>query len=225
MVRAVFDARQLGMSAMVKPQIWIGGGRFVGDVAMRSDEEWRRFFDAYRRFIVHHAVVAEASGAGLFCVGTELVATEGRGREWRETIAAVRLATGAPLTYASNWAAGAPRVPYWDSLDAIGVDFYDSLSTDPAATDAALEAGVRAAVAPLDRLARAGRQARGLRRGGLSRRAWSLDLAARREERKARRFRRRRQGRDGGLSRDEWEELVERGLLVEGVLQRPGRPP
>lgn len=152
-VRAISDARELGMSAMVKPQIWIGGGRFVGEIAMRSEEEWRRFFDGYRRFIVHHAVVAEAAGAGLFCVGTELVATEGRAREWRETIAAVRLATGAPLTYASNWATGAPRVPFWDALDAIGVDFYDSLSPDPAASDAALEAGVRAAVAPLERLA------------------------------------------------------------------------
>jgi hypothetical protein len=154
-VRAVSDARELGMSAMVKPQIWIGGGRFVGEIAMRSEEDWRRFFDGYRRFMVHHAVVAEAAGAGLFCVGTELVATEGRARDWRETIAAVRLATGAALTYASNWASGAPRVPFWDALDVIGVDFYDSLSSDPGASDAALEAGVRAAVAPLELLARA----------------------------------------------------------------------
>ncbi len=154
-VRAVSDARDLGMSAMLKPQIWIGGGRFVGEVAMRGEEDWRRFFDAYRRFVVHHAIVAEAAGAGLLCIGTELVATEARVRDWRETIAALRLATGAPLTYASNWAAGAPKVPFWDALDAIGVDFYDSLSPDPGASDTALEAGVRAAAAPLERLARA----------------------------------------------------------------------
>lgn len=154
-VRAVSDARELGMSAMVKPQIWVGGGGFVGSVAMGGEEAWRRFFDAYRRFIVHHAVVAEAAGAGLFCVGTELVGTEGRAREWRETIAAVRLATGAPLLYAANWAAGAPKIPFWDALDAIGVDFYDSLSADVAASDAALEAGVAATAAPLETLARA----------------------------------------------------------------------
>ncbi len=153
-VRAVSDARELGMSAMVKPQIWIGGGRFVGEASMSGEEDWRRFFDAYRRFIVHHAVVSEAAGAAFFCVGTELVGTEGRERQWRETIAAVRLATGAPLTYASNWATGAPKVPFWDALDAIGVDFYDSLSQDPNATDAALDAGVRAAAQPLERLAR-----------------------------------------------------------------------
>jgi hypothetical protein len=153
-VRALSDARDLGMSAMVKPQIWIGGGRFVGEVAMGSEDDWRRFFDAYRRFLVHHAVVAEAAGSALFCVGTELVATEGRREQWRETIAAVRLATGAPLTYASNWAAGALKVPFWSALDAIGVDFYDPLSPDPEATDAALEAGVAAATAPVERLSR-----------------------------------------------------------------------
>jgi hypothetical protein len=152
-VRAVSDARDAKMSALVKPQIWIGGGRFVGEAAMRSEEDWARFFDAYRRFIVHHAIVAEAAGAGLFCVGTELIATEGRVRQWRETIAAVRLATGAPLTYASNWAAGASKVPFWDALDAIGVDFYDPLSRDPDASDAALEAGARAAALPLEKLA------------------------------------------------------------------------
>lgn len=154
-VRAVTDARNFKMSAMVKPQIWIGGGQFVGEAAMRSEEDWRRFFDAYRRFIVHHAVVAEAAGASVFCVGTELIGTEGRVKQWRDTIDAVRLATGAALTYASNWAAGAPRVPFWDALDAIGVDFYDPLSRDPEATDAVLDAGVRAAVLPLEKLARA----------------------------------------------------------------------
>ena len=152
-VRAISDARNFGMSAMVKPQIWLPGA-FVGEVSMRSDGEWRGWFDRYRRFIVHHAVVVEASGAALFCVGTELVGTEQRESQWREVIGAVRLATGAPLLYASNWAAGAPRVPFWDALDAIGVDFYDSLSKDPAASDAALAEGVRAAARPLEALAR-----------------------------------------------------------------------
>jgi hypothetical protein len=153
-VRAVSDARSLGMTAMVKPQIWLGGGEFVGSVAMRGEEEWRRWFDAYRRFAVHNAIVAEASGAALYCVGTELVGTEGREKEWRQTIAAVRLATGAPLLYASNWAAGAVKVPFWDALDVIGADFYDPLSADPAATDADLREGVRRAALPLSRLSR-----------------------------------------------------------------------
>ena len=153
-VRAVSDARALGMSSLVKPQIWVGGETFVGRIGMRSEEHWRAWFDLYRRFAVHHAVVAEAAGASMFCVGTELIDTEGRVADWRGVIAAVRLATGAPLTYAANWSGGAVRVPFWDALDAVGVDFYDPLSADPGATDAALEAGARAAAKPLAELAR-----------------------------------------------------------------------
>jgi hypothetical protein len=122
-VRAVFDARSLGVTAMVKPQIWLGGGAFVGTIAMKTPADWAAWFDSYRRFVVHHAIVAEASGAALFCVGTELSGTEDRVREWRATIAAVRRATGASLLYAANWAAGAPRVRFWDGLDLIGIDF------------------------------------------------------------------------------------------------------
>jgi len=152
-VRAVTDARAHGMTAMVKPQLWVPGA-FVGELAMQNDSDWARWFDLYRRFIVHHAIVAEAAGVALFCVGTELVGTEAQAARWRETIAAVRLATGASLVYAANWAAGAPRVPFWDALDAIGVDFYDSLSAQAQASDAELAAGVRAAVRPLEPLAR-----------------------------------------------------------------------
>jgi len=152
-LRAVADARSLGMTAMIKPQIWLPGV-FVGEVTMASEEEWGRWFSNYRRFVVHHALVAEASGAAIFCIGTELVGTEDRRRQWLETIAAVRLATGATLTYAANWAAGAPRITFWDSLDAVGVDFYDPLSSDANASDADLEAGARRAAGPLAELAR-----------------------------------------------------------------------
>jgi hypothetical protein len=145
MLRAVADARSLGMSAMVKPQLWVGGGTFTDDIAMPDDAAWREWFAGYRRFIVHHAVVAEAAGAALFCVGTEVRGTELRKNDWKEAIAAVRLATGAPLTYAARWAAGAADIPFWDALDAIGVDFYDPLARTEKATDAVLEQGVRTA--------------------------------------------------------------------------------
>ncbi|MEO8190913.1 MAG: hypothetical protein ABI682_11280 [Acidobacteriota bacterium] len=148
-VRAVTDARVLGITAMVKPQIWVGHEVFVGNIEMGSNGDWVRWFALYRRFLVHHAIVSEASGASLFCVGTELIKTESRVADWREAIASVRLATGAPLTYAANWTAGALRVPFWDALDAIGVDFYDPPSSQPDAADTVLEAGVRRAAVPL----------------------------------------------------------------------------
>ena len=141
------------MTAMVAPQLWVGGGAAVADVAMADDASWNRWFDAYRVYVVHTAVVAEAAGAALFCVGTELTRSEARERNWRGVIAAARLATGAPLLYAANGAAGAPRVTFWEGLDAIGVDFYDPLSNSEKMKDAALDQAVREAAKPVADLA------------------------------------------------------------------------
>ena len=65
----------------------------------------------------------------------------------------MRLATGAPLLYAANWAANAPRITFWDALDAIGVDFYDPLGKTEKLNDAALEEGARRAARPVAELA------------------------------------------------------------------------
>ncbi len=156
--RAVTDARSLGLTAMVQPQLWVGTGAPVSGIAMADDRAWKSWFDSYRIYVVHQAVVAEASGAALFCVGTELVKTEDREREWHGLIAAARLATGAPLVYAADGAADAARITFWDSLDAIGVDFFEPLLRAEKAKDPALEEGARQAVRPLAELsARSGK--------------------------------------------------------------------
>ena len=151
-LRAVVDARSAGMTAMVAPRLWVGGGAAVPDVAMADDGSWNRWFDAYRVYVVHSAVVAEAAGAALFSIGSELTRAEHRERNWRAIIAAARLATGAPLLYAADGASGAARVTFWEGLDAIGVDFYDPLSKAEKMKDAALEQAVREAAQPVAEL-------------------------------------------------------------------------
>jgi hypothetical protein len=148
-LRAILDARSLGMSAMVQPLLWVGGGESVGTIAMADDKGWTSWFESYRRYIVHQAVVAEAGGASLFCVGTELRKAESREREWRGVVAASRLATGAPMIYAAEGAAGASRVTFWDVLDAIGVDFFDPLTKVEKVKDPALDDAVRLAIRPI----------------------------------------------------------------------------
>ena len=147
-LRAVEAARAAGMVVLVKPQIWLWRG-FTGDIAMRSEEDWRSWFRSYRRYVLRYAVVAEAGGAELFDVGVELCAAEKRSGDWRDLISAVRHATGAPLLYSCNWGRGAAVVPFWDALDAIGVDFYDPLSKDGRASGRELVEGAREAVRPL----------------------------------------------------------------------------
>jgi len=147
-LQATTDARRREMAVLVKPQIWLWRG-FTGDIAMRSEEDWEGWFRGYRAYLIRFAVVAEAAGADLFDVGVELCATEGREKQWRELIAAVRAATGAPLVYSCNWGKGVASVRFWDALDGIGVDLYDPLSASSGPTDADLAAGARLAMAPL----------------------------------------------------------------------------
>ena len=147
-LQATSDARRRGMAVLVKPQIWLWRG-FTGDIAMRSEADWESWFRTYRAYVIRFAVVAEAAGANLFDVGVELCATEGRERQWRELIAAVRAVTGAPLVYSCNWGKGVASVRFWDALDGIGVDLYDPLSSSAGPTDAELAAGARSAMAPL----------------------------------------------------------------------------
>ena len=153
-VHAVQDARSVGMTAMVQPLLWVGGGESVAAIGMADDKGWTAWFESYRRYVVHHAVVAEAAGAALFCVGTELRKSEGQERSWRGIAAASRLATGAPLVYAAEGAAGAVRVTFWDVLDLIGVDFFDPLTKAEKVKDPALDDAVRSAVRSIADVAR-----------------------------------------------------------------------
>ena len=143
---AVFRAIELvharGMAALVKPQIWLPRS-FPGEIDFMNEDDWRRWFASYRRFALREAIVAEAARADVFDVGVELTKTERRVDDWRRTILALRAATGAPLVYSCNWASGAVSVPFWDAVDAIGVDLYDPLSKNPAASDEDLEKGAR----------------------------------------------------------------------------------
>jgi|PersoiStandDraft_1058852.scaffolds.fasta_scaffold10261_3 hypothetical protein len=153
-LRAIEDAHARGMAVLVKPHIWLRRG-FTGTIAMASDASWREWFCRYREYLVVYAVVAEAGKAEMFDVGVELIAAEKRAGEWRQAIAAVRAATGAPLLYSSNWAGGAASVPFWDALDAVGVDLYDPLSTAAAVKDETLAAGAIRVLTLAERAARA----------------------------------------------------------------------
>lgn len=155
LIHAVRRARAHGLRTLYKPHVWVGGGSWPGDVAMRDDAAWAAWWREYRLYILHHAVLARWSGADLFSVGCELSGTLGRAEDWRRLIAAVRQVFPGPLTYAGNWSGDLERAPFWDQLDLIGVDAYFPLSPDPAATPAELMRGAAAVAARLAAASRA----------------------------------------------------------------------
>jgi hypothetical protein len=155
LIHAVRRSRAHGLRTLYKPHVWVGGGSWPGDVAMRDEAAWREWWRDYRRYVLHHAVLARWSGADLFSIGCELSGTLGRAEDWRRLIAAVRQVFPGPLTYAGNWSGDLERAPFWEQLDLIGVDAYYPLSPDPAAGRAELARGAAAVAARLAAASRA----------------------------------------------------------------------
>ena len=129
-IRPILEAHRLGLSICIKPHIayWRSPFSWRGEITFQNDEEWRRFWQGYREWIIQLAAVCrEADG---FVVGTELDLTLAFEAEWRGLIEEVRNHIDAPLTYAANWT-HYERVTFWDALDVIAIQAYFPLTDDP----------------------------------------------------------------------------------------------
>lgn len=125
-------ARSRQIATLLKPHIWIHNS-WPGDVVMSSEEDWKTWFEGYRKFALHWAEFARDEKLEGYCIGTELDKTVGREKEWRALIAEIRAIYPGLLTYAANWT-DYDKVPFWDALDAIGVNAYFPLSEKPCPT-------------------------------------------------------------------------------------------
>lgn len=150
-------AGELGLTYLVKPHVayWGSGFSWRGAITFDDEAQWAGFFADYERFIVHQAQLAEAAGAQWFAVGTELCGTVHHEAQWRRIIAEVRQHYNGKLTYAANWDRYR-EVPFWDALDAVGIQAYFPLRPRPAEgaeaappTDAELRAGWQVVLAEL----------------------------------------------------------------------------
>lgn len=146
----VEQAHAAGLRVLLKPHLWIDQS-WHGAVAMGSEADWRSFFTTYTAFMFAWARFAAENDVSALCVGTELDGTLSREREWRELIAAVRAVYPGRLVYAAHWDR-IEDVPFWDALDAIGVNAYFPLDVRGDATLDALLAAWRPICADLERL-------------------------------------------------------------------------
>ena len=84
-------ARERGLKVMVKPHVWVRGSGWTGDSLPDNGEDRLRWEGSYRDYILTFAEVAEAAGADLFVVGTELDLWAREHPEfWRDLIRQVR---------------------------------------------------------------------------------------------------------------------------------------
>lgn len=149
-------ARERGIHTLLKPHLWVRGaetGVWRGDIAMRSDEDWRRWFTSYERFILHYAELAERVGIEALAVGTELhTAVVERPADWRRLIARARGVYSGRLTYSANWYREFSEVSFWDDLDWIGIQAYFPLAAGERPTVEELIEGWRPHLAQIEEL-------------------------------------------------------------------------
>ncbi len=120
-------ATQRGIKNMLKPHLWVRDS-WPGDIKMKSEEDWKTWFDQYALFILHYAELAEKLKIEILCIGTELHQSISHESDWRILIAKIRTTYHGKLIYAANFNEEYEHVKFWDALDYIGVQAYFPLS-------------------------------------------------------------------------------------------------
>jgi hypothetical protein len=147
-------AARRALVARVESQLGQGERLQHNRIAMRSEADWRRWFESYAAYVLPYARDAQVAGADMFCVGREMDATVVRREaDWRALVARIRAAFHGPLTYSANFDTW-QGIGFWDALDFIGVSAYFPLSDSPSPSLAELEGGWDRALAPLEQASR-----------------------------------------------------------------------
>jgi hypothetical protein len=122
-------AQELGMGIIMKPQIWIRGGKWTADIDFDSEELWTQWEKDYRDYILQTAALAEEIAAEVLIIGTELSnPVRERPEFFRSLIGDVRTLFSGNLTYGANWHEDYEHVTFWEDLDYIGVQAYFPIS-------------------------------------------------------------------------------------------------
>ena len=128
-VRAVCDhARTLGLKIILKAMVncrdgyWRAYIRFV-DQDIPTEACWGDWFASWEAHVCRVADMAEENKADLFCIGCEMVGTDGREQEWRKVIRSVRQRYRGPITYNCD-KFQEDRLTWWDAVDFISSSGY-----------------------------------------------------------------------------------------------------
>jgi hypothetical protein len=146
-------ADSLGFTVMLKPHIWVGRGGWPGDIKMKNENDWSKFFNDYYKWIRHYAILAEMYRIPILCIGNEMSQTTvGHEKEWTDIIDKLRKIYDGKLTYGANWNNEFEDITFWNKLDYIGISQYFPLSTKKAPSDEELLAGADSAISIIDKI-------------------------------------------------------------------------
>ncbi len=133
-------AHSLGITVMLKPQLWIPGSWPANlDPPRESRAE---FYRQYSALVEHYAKLAQRVEAEFFCIGVELARLTPDEAEWRKLIALARSHYRGQITYGAAQGEDFENANFWDALDVIGISNYYPLpdSLDASSVVARIEA-------------------------------------------------------------------------------------
>ena len=152
-VETAYETKKRGMTAVLKPQIWVGNGSWPGEIEMKAEADWQKWFSNYHNWVLHYAMLAEIHEIEVLCVGTELVKTTlQRPDDWQRLLKKIRAFYSGKITYAANWGDEFEKITFWNELDFIGLDCYYPLSKKEKATDKDLKKGFSAVMDKIEQV-------------------------------------------------------------------------
>lgn len=136
MINLMNAARDLSLTAMLKPHIYLGESNWPGTIEMKSKKDWNLFFSYYTDWIMHYALFAEIYHVPLFVIGNEFSkASVGNEQEWIELSNKIRKIYSGKIIYAPNWGDEFEQLTFWNHFDYIGLSEYYPLSDKDNPTD------------------------------------------------------------------------------------------
>ena len=142
-LHAICEAQQRDFYTVLKPHVWISNS-WPGEVEMKSEEDWDKFFESYYRWISHYALMAEMQQVDMLSIGVEFSkATLEKEDRWAELIRKLRGIYSGNLIYAANWGEEFENISLWKHLDYIGLNCYYPLANKEIASQEVLVQGFK----------------------------------------------------------------------------------
>ena len=131
-----------GLQVMLKPHLWVDSG-WRTEFEYDKDQK-DRWFQDYRKVALNYARIAQEGNASVYCFGTEFYAIiKDHDDRWLQLIADIRKLYDGELTYAANWDKEYQNIPFWNTLDYIGVQGYFPMKVKNEKNIETLQAGLR----------------------------------------------------------------------------------
>lgn len=115
------QAHRRGFTVMMRPLLDEESapfsGNWRGSIKPADRTAW---WQSYNRIILRYAQLAEADGASIFDVGTEMTTMQGDTAQWVSLVKAIRPVFKGQLTYSTNWDQHFPA--FGSALDFIAFD-------------------------------------------------------------------------------------------------------